>query len=129
MTAQKIFDTVINHLLQQGVPALNYNYDAAPSCRYRTRYGLKCAVGCLISDDAYDPLMEGKNVAIEGPFVDLLNWWIEEHYGSHRKLLRDLQFLHDSEQASSPGEWQTAILKGAAEIARMHGLAMPPTQP
>lgn len=130
MTAQEIFDKVINHLLQQGGPALNYNYDDDPVCRYRSNNGLKCAVGCLIPDDQYDPLMEGKGVMVTSPPSDPLNYWIAKYYEPHRDLLAALQSLHDNIGMNYPGfNWQTEILRGAADIANKFDLAMPRTQP
>lgn len=134
MTAQEIFDTVINHLLQQGGPALNYNYDDEalddPVCRYRSNNGLKCAVGCLIPDDQYDPLMEGMGVTVTSPSSDPLNCWVAKYYEPHRDLLVALQSLHDDNGMNyRNSDWQTAILRGAANIANKFGLAMPRTQP
>jgi len=130
MTAQEIFDKVINHLLQQGGPALNYNYDDDHKCRYRSNNGLKCAVGCLIPDDQYDPLMEGMGVIVTFPSSDPLNNWIAKYYEPHRHLLGALQSLHDNIGMDGPGfNWQTEILRGAADIANKFDLAMPRTQP
>jgi hypothetical protein len=130
MTAQEIFDKVINHLLQQGGPALNYNYDDDPVCRYRSNNGLKCAVGCLIPDDQYDPLMEEIRIRIHYPPTDPLNTWVAKHYEPHRDLLTALQSLHDRFGLGGVCyDWQTVILRGAADIAKKFGLAMPRTQP
>lgn len=130
MTAQEIFDKVINHLLQQGAPALNYHYDDDPKCRYRADSGFKCAIGCLIPDDQYDPLMEGVSVAVGSPFADPLNNWVVKHHEQHRNLLAALQNLHDSHDLIfTRSDWHTEILKGSAKIAKEFGLAMPRTQP
>jgi len=130
MTAQEIFDKVINHLLQQGGPALNYNYDDDPVCRYRSNNGLKCAVGCLIPDDQYDPIMEGWGVMVTSPPSDPLNYWIAKYYEPQRDLLAALQSLHDNIGMNGIcDDWQTVILRGAADIAKKFGLAMPRTQP
>lgn len=53
MTKQEIYDTVCAHLAQQKRRAFENG-----SCRYRTSDGLKCAIGCLIPDDLYDPRMD-----------------------------------------------------------------------
>lgn len=62
-TKQEIFDRVEQHLAQQGEPALcmlpQYDeYDEEYSCAYRTPRGLKCAAGCLIPDEKYNPEFE-----------------------------------------------------------------------
>ena len=53
-TAQEVFDQVATHLLTQNERSLD-----GASCSYRNCDGLKCAAGCLISDDEYDNQMEG----------------------------------------------------------------------
>jgi hypothetical protein len=58
MTRQDIFNTVATALIAQGEPAKE---PLGGACRYRLEeYGrmLKCAVGHLISDEAYDPEMD-----------------------------------------------------------------------
>ena len=54
MTHQEIFNKVATHLLTQRKQAIN----DAGICFYRTPEGLSCAVGCLIPDDLYTPLIE-----------------------------------------------------------------------
>ncbi len=130
MTAQEIFDKVINHLLQQGGPALNYDYNNDYKCRYRADNGFKCAVGCLIPDDQYDSLMEERGIMIHYPPNDPLNTWVAKHYEPHRDLLSALQSLHDNIGMTDFGsKWQTEIWIGAEDIADLFGLAMPRTQP
>ncbi len=58
MDQQAVFNTVAEHLLAQNEQSLN----KAGECSYRGHYGRKCAVGCLITDDAYDRRMEGTSV-------------------------------------------------------------------
>lgn len=54
LTLREIFDKVKSHLLAQGGRAMD-----GTSCVYRSSTGRKCAVGCLIADEAYDPRIEG----------------------------------------------------------------------
>ena len=58
MTAQEIFDTVLTHLREQGKAAKGRDGD----CQYRGTRGTACAVGCLIPDELYNPLIEGLSV-------------------------------------------------------------------
>ena len=51
---QETYNRVKAHLLAQGRPATFQG-----SCVYRSPSGLKCAVGCLITDEAYDEDLEG----------------------------------------------------------------------
>lgn len=68
-THQQIFEQVVTHLLTQKIRAIS----AGGNCVYRAGTS-KCAVGCLIPDDIYDPLIEGRTVqdvpVIEGYWSD-----------------------------------------------------------
>ena len=91
MTPQEIFDTVMTHLSTQGRRA----YLNLEGCRYRTDTGLKCAVGCLISDDEYRPNMEGIPVSLLGRDMyraPILRALIDDN----PQLLQRLQDLHDT---------------------------------
>lgn len=55
LTPQQIFDKIVMHLREQRLPARGKGDYA---CSYRTRDGLKCAIGCLIPDEKYDPDIE-----------------------------------------------------------------------
>jgi hypothetical protein len=94
MTDQEIFDTVVAHLRKQGVRATDANV-----CRYRTASGLKCAVGCLLTDE------EARQV--EGFSVD--GDYFRQHIPScepHIRLLRRLQSIHD---VYEPEQWESQL--------------------
>ena len=57
-TYQDIFTTVYNHLIKQGVRAV----DKGDACVYRAENGMKCAIGCLITDAAYDMEIEARDL-------------------------------------------------------------------
>ena len=74
-------------------------------CRYRDAGGTACAVGCLIPDELYDPVIEGLSVSqiiraavylhdqaqARAPFTRITN-----HIGAeHLQLLQELQEAHD----------------------------------
>ena len=99
MTEQEIFDTVLTHLREQGEAATS----AGGSCRYRGANGTACAVGCLIPDELYDPVIEGLCVSqiiraavylqdqAQAPLPRITN-----HIGAeHLQLLQELQDAHD----------------------------------
>ena len=113
MTAQEVFDFVVNHLRTQGKQAVDRDGD----CQYCTPDGLKCAVGCLIPDDKYDPCIEGcallqahfrpsnNNYKIMfAPAINinatgtskLMEIIAELEYTPYLKLLSALQRVHDS---------------------------------
>ena len=104
MTEQEIFDTVLAHLREQGEAATS----AGGSCRYRGANGTACAIGCLIPDELYDPMIEGLGVGriIEAVVPEyrqdqtqeLLPVFarIKNHIGAeHLPLLHELQEAHD----------------------------------
>jgi hypothetical protein len=94
MTPQEIFDTVVTHLFQQGCQS-----SVEGMCLYRSESGLKCAVGALIPDDAYDPKMDHGNDTNTG--IDyligsgLLPPDLQKTFERNITLLRDLQDAHD----------------------------------
>ena len=87
-TAQEVFDQITQHLIRQGRAAKS----STGACRYRVEVQgeiLKCAAGCLIADGEYNRLFE--SVAWD----DLVN--DGKVPGSHYKLIRRLQQVHDGE--------------------------------
>ena len=79
---KEIFDYVVNHLRQQGFPALNWD----GGCAYRGEDDTMCAVGCLIADDEYKPVFEKTTVEqLELP----------HRLREHVDMLQMLQNFHD----------------------------------
>ena len=114
MEAQEIFDTVATHLLKQGRRAVNP--DIPEMCHYRGAGGTACAVGVLIPDEVYDPMMEGRTVIglLSHPGFKLPRWlWNNE------TLLIELQDVHDVEH-----NWEgSATMKAAlSKVAKESSL-------
>lgn len=85
---QQVYDTVASHLLAQKTPARN-TIGSIVQCVYRDDRGFKCAIGCLIPDDKYDPKMEGKDIRyLQRVHPDLLP-------KVDSAFLTDLQIAHD----------------------------------
>lgn len=84
-TPQQIFDQVANHLYEQAKQSVGDN-----GCMYRGPNNLKCAAGCLISDEEYKKKFDGP---------DGVNWedMIERKYvpKKHGRLIASLQENHD----------------------------------
>lgn len=113
MTDQEIFDKILFHLRKQGKAAR----DDTGNCAYRGAGGTMCAVGCLISDDMYDPAFEGLTAsaaypedgcqlnpgtrelrrALDAAGIDPSQW----------ELLMRMQSGHDCElDAHGPDKWE-----------------------
>lgn len=93
MTPREAFETVANHLLAQGRPSKNEK----GMCVYRGPDGLKCAVGALIPDKAYNPRMEdicASSIIVRFDDLEFLKEANLEVNGE--RLLDVLQLLHDS---------------------------------
>lgn len=87
MTAQEIFDKIVSHLRTQN--AVSVRSDGG--CAYRSGDGeKKCAVGCLIPDDVYDPRMEGFMAS-----VVVRDYKELAHLRGHQDLLESMQMIHD----------------------------------
>lgn len=113
-TQQQVFDFVVTHLMTQGKKSDDEDGD----CRYRTPEGLKCAVGCLMSDEEYNPKYEGCSVPYlqmvfrEDSFLNLI--------ATYEKLLTELQYVHDT---YTPEAWSEQL----QEVADTFKLEMPKT--
>ena len=111
---QQMFDIVVGGLLRQNAQSLGRISDI---CLYRGLHGRKCAVGFLISDEAYHSSLEGENTtsqsvlkAIEMTFPKLTT--------SEIGLLYSMQNIHDS---CEPHQWPNQF----ASLARRYNLTMP----
>jgi hypothetical protein len=62
MNRQAIFDTVAARLTAQGVPSRGLGANGEATCMYRGPGNTKCAIGCLIPDELYDPILEGRSI-------------------------------------------------------------------
>lgn len=107
-TAQQIFDQVARHLLQQGKRSIR----ASSMCAYRGRDDLKCAVGCIISDEEYKSEMEGFTWGI-GFITELVKMGVLDKSAKDTdyNILRSLQEVHDN---SLPELWEI-LLSDCAE--------------
>ena len=108
---EALFKLSADHLIKQGKEAVKDEFECVYRCHST---GRKCAVGALISDDHYDPDIEGytikscdlileliarsNNVPVESINVDVMN---------------ALQFIHDEHD---PIDWPIALTKKAQEF-------------
>lgn len=119
VTDQAVFEKVAAHLLQQGVRAMRPT-PTGHSCSYRGVRETACAVGCLISDDRYDPGMEGKIAD-----VSFVSEYLPELIGSQH-LLRSLQYIHDDGDSwDGRGSSRDTLRKRLMRVAENYGLTIP----
>jgi hypothetical protein len=136
-TPQEIFDIVSTHLLTQKRQArqgCDAEGNGSGICVYRSPEGLKCAVGCLIDDQHYKPIMEKAGSLINFDSMQLHE--LEGYTESARtqgarevvaalmandidiaaqtvqELLNRLQGLHDNEP---PERWNAGLQRVAAD--------------
>jgi hypothetical protein len=90
MNHQEIFNKVLDALRKQGHASINKN----GSCMYRAENGDRCAVGHLISDEAYSPELEGRRASTSPVQSALASSGVPTDFDTI-KLLMELQFAHD----------------------------------
>lgn len=81
---QDVFEYIVDHLVKQNERSMN----DARFCCYRYHDRLKCAAGCLISDEEYSFDMEGKL------WDELISLGTVEP--DHANLIGQLQIIHDT---------------------------------
>jgi len=111
LTPQQIFDKVATHLLKQNAKSFDPNY----GCLYRSKDNLKCAVGCLFSDQDYRPVYEGLGIDYLIKYNLLPNNTLKKLFICNKSLLQELQVCHDSVPVC---EWKTNL----ATIAKKFNL-------
>lgn len=99
---REIFEVVKKHLLTQMKVARHR--PSSPVCAYRSYDGLKCAVGCLITDEAYDPNFEG--IGIDEAVVYALDESGVVFHKNTVALLENLQHTHDNVPVE---EWASSL--------------------
>jgi hypothetical protein len=104
-TAREIYLTVVRHLIAQDKPATT-----GIQCRYRTKDGLKCAIGCLIPDDEYRRTMEDQGV--RDMFEQHSHAEFVSKLSPHMNLLNSLQHIHDESRM-----WTDRAVLGTALFA------------
>jgi hypothetical protein len=89
---QAVYDQVVTHLRTQG----NLSHNENGSSAYRGVNGRRCAMGIFITDDKYDPAIEGN--AIES----LMAYLPQEIADTGKEFLGSLQRLHDVDVTAFP---------------------------
>ena len=100
LSVQEVFTKVATHLLTQKKKAQFLNTSNGNMlCAYRTKEGLKCAIGCLITDAAYGPNLEGclsSESEVEDALLESgINVKNLAHDSILTTMLSNLQTIHD----------------------------------
>lgn len=111
MTPQEIFDTVATHLFAQGKQAVS---DGA--CVYRAPDGSKCAIGCLIADEFYLSVFEGREV---NDLLLLHSDELPDWFDDNCDLLDRLQSIHDRVENFDSSEQMRFSLRRAAHAYKL----------
>ena len=101
-TAQEVFDQISRHLLGQMDQCAN---GLLNRCFYHDNTGLKCAAGCLISDDEYSHEMEDLS------WIKLCKKYKVTQ--KHAKIIKMLQHVHDWQQ---PEYWAESLERIAYQL-------------
>lgn len=116
-----ILDTMIEHLVTQGRPAMTDN----GACHYRQYDGAMCAVGALIPDSLYDPHMENNGIGFVMDDFPELTAYLQSlapsiYPGSLARFLQQVQMYHDgwsqfgrdAECCRTPNSLRSAVVRG-----------------
>lgn len=103
MNRQNVFDTCAVHLMKQfeqcSAPtddSISKNNLYFKSHTYKYKHGvMKCAIGCLISDEAYCENIEGCDVLSAKVRAALLCSGVAVHSGEDANMINKLQRIHD----------------------------------
>jgi len=88
-TAQDLFDFIARHLFTQGARSA----DDRGQCLYREQtQNLKCAIGAVIPDDAYNLDMEGNTIYALCTYNMVT---LPKYISKYQRLLGNLQEVHD----------------------------------
>jgi hypothetical protein len=88
--AQEIFDRVSIHLILQSKKSTN-----EVGCAYRGDGGTMCAVGCLIKDEHYSKVLEGRTIGNEHVICALRKSLPSQAIHEYFNLILRLQEIHD----------------------------------
>lgn len=108
---QRIYDQVKEHLLTQKRKSLAPGDGADGSCEYRGAGGLKCAIGALIKDEFYLPVLEGQGAKEQEVLFAVAESLGVEFLELNADLLEDLQRVHDWDH---PNSWALKLQELAA---------------
>lgn len=105
---EELFLKAAKHLLKQNAQSMSDGM-----CLYRGPCGRMCAVGAIITEEAYHPSIEGVSVEIEEVRIALYESLGRRLSTEELTMLRLLQYVHDKH---SPAIWLDELTKVAKEL-------------
>lgn len=100
---QQAYDIAVKHLMSMEKPAGEVDSNDFMFCSYRTPDGNRCAIGAMISDEQYHPILDDHDIQ-ESSAVEHLNLHGYIDIGNiELMLLVSLQRAHDNPRNWGPG--------------------------
>lgn len=132
---QELFNQSVLGVYSQGKPSRD---PVTLDCQYRGPDGLKCAVGHILPDEAYNSRLEG-NTVWNDTVIGALGLKMSEDKDT-LFMLQELQRLHDcqtlvgdepseAEISQYQDDFKTYWAEGCKVIAQKYGVQMPELMP
>lgn len=99
MDRQAVFDKIRRHLKKQG----RRSEKLPLFCAYRNEDGLKCAIGCLITDEFYTQNLEGQAIEANAVLKAVAASLGTTLSKKDKDFLGELQTIHDEVH---PDDWE-----------------------
>lgn len=97
---QQVFEIVVKHLFSQGAQSKKFIEEVdRDCCVYRGDSGTSCAIGRIIPDEIYDPIMDIQRFTIWTIISDEFPEILELFKNIGCNFLSSLQTLHDTDSA------------------------------
>jgi hypothetical protein len=114
---QETFDTVVAHLRRQGSKAQARDPTSGLiTCLYRAPDGKRCAAGCLIPDNQYEPALELSavgGISENNKYCSNEVTLLIEELGHDIELVGALQSMHDNSEVA---DWETKLEQLATDF-------------
>lgn len=115
MDKEKIFSSVKSHLLLQGGKSerrISATVRNQPAYRSDVGNDFKCAIGCLLPDELYDPDFEGTNIRhLLEQHEPLQNYFeLSDCLDTRREEINFLNALQQVHDSRDPSEWEECLL-------------------
>lgn len=115
-TAQEIFDKAARGIIKQRYKP---SIDKYSRCCYRSKEGLRCAAGHLLTEEELEVVGKRYNTVLFN--ILFAKELVSGDFGPHLALIRQLQDAHDGPlKTGGPSSWDACM----REIAKKHNLSV-----